>query len=91
MVAVAQVQPGEQRHLPTDQTQGRVSDVQPRQPQVLHIPQFAAVVQLAWWSHDKHQVHIMFVAVTMVLFKALFNSGGIKKRAREGAIIGVGR
>lgn len=47
MVAVAQVQVGQQRHLPDDETQRRVGDVEPGQAQVLHVAQLAAVIQLA--------------------------------------------
>lgn len=46
VVAVAQVQVGQQRHLPDDETQRRVGDVEPRQTQVLHVAQLAPVVQL---------------------------------------------
>lgn len=46
MVAVAQVQAGQRRHLLADEAQRRVGDVEARQPQVLHVPQFAAIIQL---------------------------------------------
>lgn len=46
VVAVAQVQAGQRRHLLADEAQGRVGDVEARQPQVLHVPQLAAIIQL---------------------------------------------
>lgn len=60
VVAVAQVQVGQQRHLAADEPQRRVSDVQAGQTQVLHVTQLAAVVQLACQSHiqphtDQHR------------------------------------
>lgn len=51
MVAVAQVQLGQRRHVADDEAQRRVGDVQAGQTQLLHVTQLAAVVQLTWDQH----------------------------------------
>lgn len=52
MVAVAEVQLGEQRQAADDEAQRRVGDVQAGQPQLLHVAQLALVVQLACESGE---------------------------------------
>lgn len=46
VVAVAEVQLGQRGHVANDEAQRRVRDVQARQAQLLHVTQFAPVVQL---------------------------------------------
>lgn len=58
MVAVAEVQLGEQRQAADDEAQRRVGDVQAGQPQLLHIAQLALVVQLACGSGEGDDVGV---------------------------------
>lgn len=48
VVTVTQVQLRQQRHIANNEAQARVCDVQPRQPQVLHVTQLALVIQLTY-------------------------------------------
>lgn len=52
MVAVAEVQLGEQRQAADEEAQRRVGDVQAGQSQLLHIAQLALVVQLTCGSGE---------------------------------------
>lgn len=44
VVAVAEVEAGEQGHMADDQAQRGVRDVQPGEPEVNHVAEFAAIV-----------------------------------------------
>lgn len=48
VVAVAEVQFRQGGHVAYDEAQSRVRDVQAGQPQLLHVPQFASVIELTW-------------------------------------------
>lgn len=48
MVTVTKIEFGEQRHVPDDQPQRRVGDVQAGQAQLHDVPQFTPVVDLTW-------------------------------------------
>lgn len=83
MVAVAQVQVGQQWHLSDDEAQRRVGDVEPRQTQVLNVTQLAAVIQLtcqrATRTHTDTQVPVVVIIIfiniiyLIILYNNIYN------------------
>lgn len=70
MIAVAEIESGQERHVPDNQTQRSVRDVQARQAEICDVAQFASVVNLACASNKKVAKSVVISSAEAVIQQA---------------------